>query len=213
MTPDFAYEKYLALKMHFGSSGYDYFKYSGKVKANKDSYDSRRDKSIFNKICKTYNKRDYFGLLISNFIYNSDLWIGDIISESGQKRFFEWKKRIQSIKYIFNQDLNVIEDFMLEHDLSFNDMFKRDEPYPKIVSLCIQKKITLETFLIINQILDFVPKVDKVIAERILWEKYKLLSVKYAPFIFKGTLDSYKKTLSEKFYRKKLTTDKINDTI
>lgn len=203
MTPELAYEKYVALKMHFSYPDYDYFKYSGKSRANKESYESRNDKAIFSKVSKKYKDSEYIELLISNFLYDTEIWIGDIISEYGIKRHDEWKKRIQSISYTFNQDLIFIEDYILDNDLQFNDLFKKDSPYPKIVKFCIQKQISIETFSIMNKILNFVPKVDKLIDERILWEKYKAISIKYAPFICnEDSIKKYKKLILSKFHKK-----------
>jgi hypothetical protein len=203
MTPEHAYEKYVALKMHFSSSDYDYFKYSGKIKANKESYENRNDRAIFNKVCKKYKDVEYTHILVSNFLYDSELWIGDIISDSGIKRYEEWKKRSQSITYTFNQEINFIEDYLIENDLIFNDLFKKEEPYPKIVKFCIQKQISIDTFCIMNKILNFVPKIDRIITERILWEKYKIISIKYAPFICTTeNIKKYKHIMLDKFHKK-----------
>ena len=40
-TPLEAYQTYLAIKNHFSSPSYDYFKYQGKVKVNSQSFEKR----------------------------------------------------------------------------------------------------------------------------------------------------------------------------
>ena len=50
-----AYKTYLAIKQHF-TSGYDYFKYNGKVKAKIESFLKRKDKFFFRKLQKRYDK-------------------------------------------------------------------------------------------------------------------------------------------------------------
>jgi len=201
MTPELAYQKYVSLKLHFNNLEYDYFKYSGKSSAKKASYELREDKLFFMRASKSYKDKEYLGLLISNFLIDSQMWIGDIISESGVERYNQWRKRIQSITYNFKQDLEHLENYMLENDLEFNDLFKRDEPYPKIVRKCIQKEISIETFSLMNKILNFIPKVDKCISERILWEQYKLISLKYSSFICRDdeSLKKYKQIMMKKF--------------
>jgi hypothetical protein len=213
MNIEFAYSKYVSLKLHFNRDDYDYFKYEGKVKISPEAYDERADKPYFKRACKLYSEAEYVNLLIANFIYCQESWIGDIVSDLGKSRLFEWKKIIQSIKYTFKQDLIYIEEYLSDNDLNFNELFKKSTPYPAIVKFCVEKSISLETFVILNKLLNFVFRVDKLIDERILWNKYKLLSVKYAPFIASDDLSSYKQILIEKFYTKSLTNTQIKNTI
>jgi len=44
MEPFDAYKKFQALKLHFTSDSYDYFKYNGSVKVNKISFETKNDK-------------------------------------------------------------------------------------------------------------------------------------------------------------------------
>ena len=48
-----AYQKYIALKLHF-TSDYDYFKYNGKTNVTLNSFNERKDKFHFKKIVKKY---------------------------------------------------------------------------------------------------------------------------------------------------------------
>ena len=43
VEPYEAYVKYLALKSHFSDLNYDFFKYNGKVKAWRSTFDVRKD--------------------------------------------------------------------------------------------------------------------------------------------------------------------------
>lgn len=201
MTPEFAYKKYVALKLHFSQPSYDYFKYMGAVRVSYNAYDNRRDKLLFNKACSKYNRRDYIALLLSNFLDDPEAWIGDIISDSGHEKYLAWKKDIQSLKYRFIEDINYIENYILEQDITFCDMFKKHNPYPRIVRICLQKEISIDTFLLINKVLNFIPKIDKHIDDKILWESLKLKCAKYEPFLIKDEkqIAKYKKIMKEKF--------------
>ncbi|MGA1049344.1 MAG: hypothetical protein ACO3UU_15165 [Minisyncoccia bacterium] len=214
MDVETAYKAYVALKSHFGNTSYDYFKYGiAGTKANADSYNNRNDRVLFKRACKLYSEDEYINLLIANFICDQESWIGDILDDVGRRRLFEWKKVIQSIKYTFKQDLIFIEDYLADSGMSFNELFKRGSPYPPIVKFCIEKSISLETFAIMNKILNFVPRVDRLIQERILWDKCMIISIRYVDFIVKDDVSVYKKMLAEKFYRKELTNGEIKDTI
>ena len=52
MEPFEVYQKYLALRTHFKSDSYDYFRYHGKLKGNRDKFETRKDKYHFYKLSK-----------------------------------------------------------------------------------------------------------------------------------------------------------------
>ena len=56
-----AYKTYVALKNHFTSDSYDYFKYKGKARVKEETFLKRKDKFFFEKIEKKYQE-DLVGL-------------------------------------------------------------------------------------------------------------------------------------------------------
>ena len=96
-----AYKIYMGLKAHFNSD-YDFKKYSGKTTASKSSYLKRKDKFFFGKVSRRYGEKvkDFF---VSNFLKNERGYIG----EFNENNYVEWKKRIESLKYIFEQYMNI----------------------------------------------------------------------------------------------------------
>ena len=57
-----AYEKYVALKLHF-TSEYDYFRYNGKTSVTLKSFNERKDRFHFKRLSKKYDDPtliDYF---------------------------------------------------------------------------------------------------------------------------------------------------------
>ena len=64
VEPFDVYQKYLAMKNHFSNKGgYDYHQYNGKVRANKTSFEVRRDKYFFYKLSKLKNRRVFVSQL------------------------------------------------------------------------------------------------------------------------------------------------------
>ena len=47
------YKTYLAVKLHFTSDTYDYYKYDGKVNAKLDTFTKRKDRYFFHKLSTT----------------------------------------------------------------------------------------------------------------------------------------------------------------
>lgn len=59
------YKMYVALKNHFTSATYDYFRYSGKTRASLKTYDTRKDKYFFEKLGR---KRNVEQFILANII-------------------------------------------------------------------------------------------------------------------------------------------------
>ena len=67
MTEFDAYRQFLALKLHFTSNSYDYFKYNGKCNVTVSSFNKRREKFFFKKLSREYNSEELVDFLVSNF--------------------------------------------------------------------------------------------------------------------------------------------------
>ena len=174
MTPFDAFTKYLALKNHF-SSDYDYFQYNGKVTAKIETFEKRRDKYQFYKLSK---KKDVEGYLVANFITeDKSIWIGDLISKDAEDNYGKWKARQESITYIYKNDLNKLDD-----DLDLN-LKVIDGDYPKLLRMYQFSDITIETLIILNKVVKFIPHWTNKIADSIIWPEYKRRLQKYEPFV------------------------------
>ena len=109
MNPYDAYKMYLALKMHFTQDKYDYIKYNGSVRANPQSFDTRKDKFFFYKLSK---KEDLLNYYVSNMLEKPDIWAGDLLNEKAENVYADWQKRQQSLTYHFGiQTAALFPDF------------------------------------------------------------------------------------------------------
>jgi hypothetical protein len=138
---------------------------------------------------------DYF---VSNFVNNSNLWVGDIIGSTGDESYKEWSKRIESLHYYYEQDIEYILDRMTANDIEFDDIFtSHDGQHPPILKMVLSKKICVETFVILEDILSFAKRLDKDIMETVLWPKMHDRMARYKPFL-KYDIPRYKMTLRKK---------------
>lgn len=195
-----AYRKYVAIKLHF-QTNYDYFKFAGKAKVSRESYETRRDKHIFERLAKVYDEDNYELLLLANFLDSSDTWIGTIASEQGRAKYISLKKRLQSLQYEFKQNMERIKSD-LDYAIipSFDSLFSKplnDDSWPHIVSLLTHQDITLESFIIMNKVLNFLPRISKHVEDDLVWPEIYKLVTKYSPFVrvdLKPFKDIMKKT-------------------
>lgn len=184
------YQKYLSMKSHFTNSKYDFFKYGGKSRATVTSFNKRKDKYFFEKLSRQKQDKEIIDYFLSNFVatdYPGNLWIGEII-RSGEDNYQEWKKKQQSLSYIFKEQ----SDQMLTES-NLNDLLDCSKQHPPILKMFLSGKIYIETLVIWDKIFLFGNNFDKKLLDPV-WETVSLKIKKYSPFLNIDMLQ-YKKIL------------------
>jgi len=193
------YKKYLAIKLHFTSKNqsYDFHKHAGRTTARLDAFIKRRDRYFFHKLSRAYSDTDIVNYFISNFVSNTNLWIGDIIGRSGDDNYKTWTKKLEALHYYYEQDIDFILS-KITKKISFDDLFtSKDGQHPPILKFVLAKKINFETFLILDDILRFSKRLNKDISEKVLWPKLYDRMIRYKPFL-SYNITKYKMTLKKK---------------
>lgn len=174
VDPYEVYVKYLALKSHFSDLNYDYFKYNGKVKAWRSTFDTRKDKYFFYKLSK---KKDPIEYLVANFIGSNDFYIGDIRADESDQVYMDYKKRKEALSYVFKSDLSKLKE-------SFNDnIIVPNNEHPYLLRLYMRGDICIETLTLINKCVKIFNYWDKELKDDIMWPDIKLKAIKYDPFM------------------------------
>ena len=149
------YKTYLAIKQHFSNRNYDFFKYKGKVRASELSYEARKDKYFFEKASKKFDHEEFIDYIVANITRNSDSWIGNLLQENNQVNYKKWQKVTESMTYTFKQDMDVIYNY--EED--FNKVFDMDDnKHPLLFRLHARNKISLETAVILDDVINYSDK-------------------------------------------------------
>ncbi len=188
-----AYRCYLSLKNHFTKDHYDYIKYRGKTRATKQAFYKRKDRFWFEKFARQKNDKEVEEFFVSNFIYSTDpstMWIGEMIKE-GEGRYVDWKKKVQSLSYLFKEETSSIFK-----DDNFDSMFYVDgSKHPDILKEYLGGNVSLETMVICDIILNYRKEWDKKLNDPV-WETVSRKIKKYKPFL-NIDVPHYKKILKE----------------
>ena len=180
VTPYEVYQKYLSLKQHFNKKNYDYFKFQGKVRAKDSSFEKRKDKHHFIRLSKIYKDEELTKFFVSNFVKSKDLWVGNATSPEGRSNYIAWKTKIQSLPYVFENEL----EEMFDENENFNDIFNvEDGQHPPIVRHVFGEEVSLETFIVLDSILNFTSKFNEKIEETVIWPELYSMCNNYAPFV------------------------------
>lgn len=167
------YVYYLALKRHFTSS-YDFIKYNGKVNANINSFETRKDKFFFFKLSKDENAKE---MIFANLLADPNMWIGDMLEEKAKDVYFTWRKKIDSLSYVFRTELG---------ELDFNDP-KSDimttGEHPRLLKLYMMKRVGEETLIILDDFMSIFRYWDQNISDTILYPDINRKCKNYRPFL------------------------------
>lgn len=175
-----AYCLFSAMKLHFTSKSYDIMKYEGRAKSiNQNAFEKSRDKYKFVKLSRKFsNTNDLILFLVSNFLQKPKLWIGDLFDENAVVNYDSRKKVHESMFYTFKNDCSKIFS-----DISVENALKTNGEYPILLTKMLQGDVSIETVIILNNILNFIPDWSKKIQDTIQWPEILLTLSKYATFV------------------------------
>jgi len=175
-----AFALYNAIKLHFITDSYDYFKYHGKTNVTRDNFAIRKDKYTFYKLSRKYKLEDLKNFYVANFLVTESKWIGEIANLEGEETYKQWQKRNQSLTYRFEQDIIGL----LNATQTPNEMLVvEDGQYPLLLKELTYSTINFETVCILNHIMNFLPMWSKKISDDVVWPSWKRRIEKYTPFI------------------------------
>ena len=177
------FKTYLAVKNHF-TTDYDYNKYGGRVTAKLESFTKRPDRYFFHKLSKKYNEKDILDFFVSNFAVDGNKWIGNVLNNEGTENYTRYRKYKEAFGYHFRNDcVAIVHDFS-RRGISFNDGFRIiNGQHPIVLRLLIQKKIHIQTAIVLDTILSFSKVWDKEITEKVVWPKIAHTLTKLKPFV------------------------------
>ena len=178
------YKTYLAVKLHFTSGSYDYYKYGGKVNAKLDTFTKRKDRYFFHKLSKQYGQNDILDFFVANFTSDSKGWIGNLLQNDGKDVYLDYRKRKESFAYHFRADCNNISDDFSNRGISFDDGFGvLVGQHPRMLRLLIRKKVSYQTAVVLNHFLNFTTNWDKEITEKVVWPEISLKVTRVRSFV------------------------------
>lgn len=188
MTPFEIYRTYVGVKLHFNSMKYDYIEMSGAVRVSGSSYDRRRDKYYFKKLSERLKNKDVVPFFVSQFIKDNNMWVGEISDsiDNSMSIYRKWIGSIQSINSRLNEELNLIQEFLDDRELTVNMLFTitNGVSHPVIFRFYLEGMISIETMIYLNRKYKFVDFFNGELIDPI-WEHHSMIISKYESFLRK----------------------------
>ena len=174
-----AFALYNALKTHFTSKSYDFFKYNGKTNVSKETFMKNKSKYQFYKLSRKYSLEELRNFFVANLVHGDSSWVGEMIGPEGDKAYTKWQKTNQSLTYVFENDIiGLLGDDDPEQMLAVID-----GQHPNLLREVMSGSIQIETMVILNDIMNFFPMWNRKISDDIIWPNWRLKCEKYTPFV------------------------------
>ena len=175
------YLMYCAMKAHFGKSDYDFVKFDGKSKVSRNSFWKRKDRSFFVKLSRKYKtSNEIKNYLVSNFVKENKGWVGNFTDEN----YTQWEN--MNMIEMFEKDITpLLQDF----DKGKFIFAVPESSHPKLLKEYLGKRVSLETMIILDELMGYAPKWNVHLKDDFMWEEINLLMNNYKKFL---TIDKEK---------------------
>jgi len=178
------YKTYLAVKLHFTSASYDYHKYEGKINAKLDTFTSRKDRYFFHKLSKQYKEDEILDFFVANFAKDDKKWVKSLLENDGKGNYLEYRKYKESVSYHFRSDCSLLYDSIGGDMARFNDvLLVHNGQHPTMLRLLLQRKINIQSAIILDSVLSYSKNWSKDITEKIVWPKIAFKMAKLKGFV------------------------------
>ncbi len=178
------YKIYQAVRLHFTSDSYDYFRYNGEVNIKLETFTRRKDRYFFHKLGTKYSRHDdILDYFVCNFLSDSKKWIGNLLKTDGHEVYNNYRKIKESFDYHFRNDCVLVSDYINARGISFDDTFSCPKgQHPRFLQLLLSKKISYPTATVFNYFLQYRKKWDNEIDEKFVWPVISKRLQKFEPF-------------------------------
>jgi len=183
MTGFEAYRLYVAIHLHFTTNNYDYFKYNGATTITQSNFLHIQDKHTFYKLSRTYPiHKDLEQFYVAQYVHSligkdsKDVRYKFLNPES-RTNYLKLCKNLQALTRLFKDDYNKILE-----NIPKDEIFQIKNNLSKLFQLFVNGMIQIETLVILNSKVSFVPYWDKNL-KSIFWESCSHRIKKYEPWV------------------------------
>ena len=174
MEPIDVYLMYCAMKAHFGKSDYDFVTYKGKTRIKRDTFYRRKDRSFFVRVSRKYKtEQEIQNYFVSNFIKDKKGYIANFNDEN----YESWKLKRQGFFDLFDVEMKPLVE-------AFEDLFTvTNGQHPKLMREFLGGRVSLETIIILDELVNFGPDWNKQLEDDIIWIDLRNLMNNYKRFL------------------------------
>jgi hypothetical protein len=112
------------------------------------------------------------------------MWIGEMVGEEAEARHMARMKSVESMtRLLVDTTKNLVDQMGAGEEFFRMFVVPPNGMHPRLLSLLLQRKVSLETFLCYEEIVGFMGIWDARMSEDIMWKDIGFRARKYRPFI------------------------------
>jgi hypothetical protein len=162
------------MKAHFGKGNYDFVEYKGKTRIKRETFYKRKDRHFFVRLSRKYKTeleiKNYF---VANFIKDKKGYIANFSDEN----YESWKLKRQGFFGLFEAEMTPLVQ-------AFENLFKIEKnQHPKLMKEFLGSRVSLETMVILEELVSYEKSWDKQLEDDIIWPELKKLMNDYKRFL------------------------------
>jgi hypothetical protein len=171
---------YLALKLHFTSDKYDIIASGANVNVTREQFEKKGLRFAVKKLVKKYDEGEFIQYVIANLLAGDKN--AGLFGTEGEDRLREFQKRLQSISYLYEQDLLKLKGVNVGVGMS-SIWTSLDGQHPILVKEYLAGNVMLETLVILDTLFGYREQLDQQLSFDPVWKQVSKLIKKYKPFI------------------------------
>ena len=174
MEPIDVYLMYCAMKAHFGKGDYDFVTYRGKTRIKRDTFYKRKDRSLFVRLARKHKtEQEIQNYFVAKFIKDKKGYIANFNDEN----YESWKLKRQGFFDLFEVEMKPLVE-------AFEDLFTvTNGQHPKLMREFLGGRVSLETLIILDELVNFGPDWNKQLEDDIIWIDLDNLMNNYERFL------------------------------
>ena len=177
----------MALKLHFTSNSYNYFKYDGEVNMSLNAYAMRKDKYQCERLSRKNSVEnkfvDFASTIYAHAEYPKKLWTSDFLTKDAENEYEESVKWTDSLTYNFTQELTTVMQSGVDAGFSYNWALNADD-VPPLVSMLFKGNVSLEFCCILEQRLGMI-EAWKTHEGDVFFDQFASRVERFRPFIMR----------------------------
>lgn len=171
------FRAYCAVKSHFQGT-YDISKYNINVKVTQSALDRRSDRVFFERLSKKLNLDECYRMFVSNIAANPNVLSYELAGSDSYEFYLEHCGFLDVFSVHFKSELVTVFELLNKENKTFKDLFNCND-HPVILQLVLRNIISIETFVVLNRLLKFVPVIDKNIGDDLVWHNFRTKAMAY----------------------------------
>ena len=155
---------------------------NGKTKVSRAAFAKRKNLGQLKRLAMKFSEKEVVNYFVANLVAGDKT--GGLYNYSADKIYQDWLRRMESITYVFKEDLGKLAIECEKRKVDSLYIFEcTPDTHPLLLKMLLGGLISVETMVILENLKSYVETFDKVMYNDLVWNDVSRLIKKYKPFL------------------------------